>query len=285
MGLALGVAAALCWAALDVVRKALSDKATPISLAVVLLVGQLPFLGLWAAVDGVWVVRDIYWGPALASMGMNAVANVLFMRSLQLSPMSRTIPFLALSPVFSLTIAGPLLLEVPSPFQVAGVCFVVLGAFILNSDLSRRWWRGVFDEPGAPHMIGVAVLWAGSLALDKVALPHAAPSSHALILSAGSAAILLSWVIVRGELADVRHALRAPKPLLAGLVGFAVAAIGLQMLALGWLWVAVVETLKRGLGVVGSVVFGRLFFLEPITKQKLAAVALMAIGAALLSLS
>ena len=47
-GFALGIAAALCWASLDVVRKAIAGKASPEALAAFLLLGQLPFLGAWA---------------------------------------------------------------------------------------------------------------------------------------------------------------------------------------------------------------------------------------------
>ena len=51
MGFALGIAAALCWAGLDVVRKAVAGKASPTALAVFLLLGQVPFLGAWAVYD------------------------------------------------------------------------------------------------------------------------------------------------------------------------------------------------------------------------------------------
>jgi len=285
MGFTIGVAAALCWAALDVVRKALSDKASPTALAVVLLIGQVPFLGLWASLDQTWVVTDSYWVPAVASMAMNALANVLFMRSLQLSPMSRTVPFLALSPVFGALFAMPLLREVPGLLHVAGIGLVVVGALVLNSDLSESWWRSVFKERGAPHMVAVAFLWSGSVALDKLALQHSSPASHAFLLTTGSGLMLVAWVGFRGELSDLRAAWRAPRPLLAGLIGFAIAALALQMFALAWLWIAVVETLKRGIGVLGSIAFGRLFFDEPITQRKLLAGGLMVAGTALLALT
>ena len=285
MGLTLGVAAALCWSALDVVRKAVADKASPTGLAVVLLVGQIPFLGLWAVFDETWVVRDVYWMPALVSMAMNALASVLFMRSLQLSPLSRTVPFLALAPVFGALVAVPLLRESPGAVHSIGIALVVLGAFVLNSDLSSSWWRTAFVEPGVPYMVGVAFLWSSSLAFDKVALPHASAAAHAFVLTCGSSALLLGWVSLRGELGEVRTALVNPPPiLLIALVGVALAAVALQMLSLRWLLVAVVETLKRGIGVLASILFGNLFFGEPITVQKLVAGALMAVGTVVLVL-
>jgi len=284
-GFALGVASALCWAGLDVVRKALAGKASPTALAMFLLLGQVPFLGTWAALDGTWVGDTQYWTPAVASMTMNALANVLFMRSVQLSPLSRTVPFLSLTPVFSALAAIPLLGEVPGLMHWAGILLVVLGALVLNSDLGDSWWKSVTHEKGAPYMIAVAVLWALSTALDKRALPHASPASHAFLLSAGSATILGAWMLVRRKPGELRQVFEAPKGLLVGLVAFAVAALALQMVALQWLWVAVIETLKRAFGVFGSVVFGRLFFEEPITSRKLAAVVLMVAGTGILALA
>ncbi|MGB5374753.1 MAG: DMT family transporter [Polyangiales bacterium] len=285
IGFSFGVAAALCWAALDVVRKAVAGKASPTALAVFLLLGQVPFLGAWAAYDQTWVTDVRYWPPAVASMTMNALANVLFMRSVQLSPLSRTVPFLSLTPVFSAVAAIPLLGEVPGLMHWAGILLVVLGALVLNSDLGESWWKSVTHEKGAPYMIAVAVLWAFSTALDKRALPHAAPASHAFLLSAGSAAILGTWILARGKPGELRQVFEAPKGLLAGLVAFAVAALALQMVALQWLWVAVLETLKRAFGVFGSVVFGRLFFGEPVTGRKVAAVVLMVAGTSILALA
>ena len=285
IGFALGVASALCWSGLDVVRKALAGRGSPTALAVFLLLGQLPFLGAWALYDGTWVGHSEYWLPALASMTMNALANVLFMRSVQLSPLSRTVPFLSLTPVFSAAAAVPLLGEVPGPMHLAGILLVVLGALVLNSDLSERWWDSLTHERGAPFMIGVAVLWALSTALDKRALPYAAPASHAFILCAGSAAILVTWLLVIGKGAEVRTVLRAPKGLLAAMIGFAVAALGLQMVALQSLWVAVLETLKRAFGVLGSILFGRLVFGEGFTRRQGIAAALMVLGTSLLALA
>jgi drug/metabolite transporter (DMT)-like permease len=285
MGFSLGVASALCWSALDVVRKAIAGKGSPTALAVFLLLGQLPFLGAWAVWDGTWVTDAGYWQPAVASMTMNALANVLFMRSVQLSPLSRTVPFLSLTPVFSALAAIPLLGEVPNVMHWAGIVLVVVGAIVLNSDLSDRWWNSITHERGAPYMVGVAVLWSLSTALDKRALPHASPASHAFILSVGSASILLAWLLRKRRGAQLRAVFQAPTGLLAAMVGFAVAALALQLLALQTLWVSVLETLKRAFGVLGSVFLGRLFFAEGVTPRKLLAAGLMVAGTSLLALA
>lgn len=285
MGFVLGVGSALCWSALDVVRKALVVKASPTALVVFLLVGQVPFLAVWALWDGTWITDAAYWPFGVASMAMNALANVLFMRSVQLSPLSRTVPFLSLTPVFSALAAMPLLGEVPGAMHWSGIGLVVLGTLVLNGDLSDSWWRSISFEKGSPYMIAVAALWALSTALDKRALRHASPACHAFLLATGGAVILVSWILSRRSYRELGAVFRAPKGLLGGMIGFAVAALALQLLALQTLWVAVLETLKRALGVLGSVVLGRAFFLEPITSRKLVAGALMIAGTALLALA
>jgi len=284
-GFVLGIASALCWAGLDVVRKALAEKASATAVAVFLLLGQLPFLGAWAALDRTWVSDARYWAPAVISMSMNALANVLFMRSLQLSALSRTVPFLSLAPVWAALAGIPLLGELPSVWQWTGILLVVAGALVLNSDLSHSLWRSLTHERGAPYMMVVAFLWAASIGFDKQALPDASPASHAFLLTAGSAFLLLGWVLVRGRQGELREALSAPTSLLAALIALAVAALACQMLALQWLWIAMVETLKRPFELFGSLLFGRLVFSEAITPQKLAALGLMLLGTALLALS
>ncbi len=285
IGILFGLGAALCWAGLDVVRKALAGKATPSAIAVFLLVGQLPFLGAWAVWDQTWVIDAQYWVPAVISMAMNALANVFFMRSLELSPLSRTVPFLSLAPVFAALAGIPLLGELPGVSQWAGILLVVAGALVLNSDLSDSWLRSLAHERGARYMMAVAVLWATSIGFDKQALHYASPASHAFLLTAGSGGILLGWVFARGKQGELRGLINEPRTLLIGLIALAVAALAFQLLALQTLWIAVVETLKRPFELFGSLLFGRVLFAEPITTPKLVALGLMLAGTTILGLS
>jgi multidrug transporter EmrE-like cation transporter len=95
----------------------------------------------------------------------------------------------------------------------------------------------------------------------------------------------MSWILGAGRQAELGRVLEAPKALLGAMIGLAVAALALQMMALQWLWVAMLETLKRAFGVLGSVAFGRLVFFEPIDRRKQAAALLMVAGTTLLAVS
>ena len=65
---------------------------------------------------------------------------------------------------------------------------------------------------------------------------------------------------------------------------FCAAALGSQLFALSLTLAGVVETIKRGLGNLLAVLFGRLVFGEPMTAGKWIASLIMAFGVALILL-
>ena len=280
----LALGSSFCWAGLDAIRKKLVTTVAPVPLVILVLVGQLPFFLVWAIRDGQWILHTDYIAPAFGSVLMSTLANVIFVKAVQISPLSRTIPFLSLTPAFSAFIAMPLLAEYPSAGQWAGIAAVVVGAFILNLDRGASIVRALLEEKGSVMMVGVAALWAVSTALDKVSLQHASPASHSLVLSGGSAAVLLLWLAMRGQLSTMRG-IQVSATNMVMLLGFAVGSLGLQMVAIKTLWVSIVETIKRAVGVIAAVVLGKWMFQESITKTKLIASALMIFGTSLLAFS
>ena len=163
---------------------------------------------------------------------------------------------------------------------------MVLGAFLLTLRRGRGFagfFEGLAAERGARWMIGVAFLWSATLLLDKEALAHASPQLHALVLNAGVAAGAVVALAGRGELGQMGR-IRGHFALLAGAVLVSAAALGAQLVALGRVPIGYLETVKRGLGGALAVAWGRLFFAEPVTAAKLAAVALMTVGVGLLVL-
>jgi len=127
----------------------------------------------------------------------------------------------------------------------------------------------------------VALLWSLTVSLDKVAIARSSGPFHATVLCTGvSAGIFLVLAARRqlGELADVR---RASGVIVLGIAA-SIVALGLQFLAVQQVWVGLLETLKRSIGNLSAVVFGRAFFGEALTLRKLLAVSLMAAGVALI---
>lgn len=284
------LASSLCWAGLDATRKQLATRVGAVTLVTVLSLGQLPIYLVWWLRTGGTISDPGYFVPAGVEIALNVVANLLFVRAVEVSPLSLTIPFLSFTPVFATAIAIPLLGEYPSPLQLVGIGAVVVGALVLTSGHAvaiglapSGFLAALSRERGAIYMLVVALAWACTIAIDKSAMRHAALVVHAGIQNGGVGLVLLAYLIARRRTRELGAVRRLPVPLLATVV-FAAGGFALQLVAIKVLFVGVVETLKRAVGLVCAIALGRLAFSEPITPTKLVAAAIMAGGTAALML-
>lgn len=268
--------AALAWAANDVARKGVAAAPVgPDTLALVLTAGTVPLFLAWALVDGFALPGPAYWVPGVGSGALQLSAYALFLLSLRLAPLSMTIPLLSLTPAWTTAGAWLALGEAPSARQLAGVGAVLLGAGVLHA---RRHWQ---VDRGVAAMLAVSVLWALATVLDKHCLSVSTPASHSLVQGVLQTAGLGLWLAARGRLGELRR--MGPHLPRAGLVMLLTAlAFGTQMAALTLTLASVVDGVKRGVGLVAAVINGRLFFGEPVTARKVAAIALIAVGSGLL---
>jgi drug/metabolite transporter (DMT)-like permease len=286
LGIGLTVGSALCWSGLDASRKVLVQRLSPVALLVLLTFGQMPLFGIWAFVSGDTITSWAYVLPALASLGLNVVANLCFFRAVTVSALSLTVPLLAFVPVFTTIAANPILGEIPGPQQIGGIGVVVLGALVLNAGAAKdrrplAFARALMREPGSLPMLVTALCWSLTIVVDKLATAHAGFGIHGAVLNAGLGLVGLSLLASRGQLRELGAVRKAWKPLLFAVC---VGALGLggQLVAVQHLFAALVEAGKRAIGVTMSVVVGRLVFKEPVTRFKVAAVVLMSCGAGLI---
>lgn len=267
-----------CWTAIDLIRRILTPKMDAVALLVGLQLAYAIPLGLygwlWAWPNGWWHASPAYWLPGAGSIALNLLGNWLFIRALALAPYSLVLPLLCLTPVFSVLINIPLLHELPSARQLAGVGVIVLGALWLNWPADARNW---FRSRGSVAMFGVALCWALVGPCDKLATLASDPAFHGffmnLMVGMGYALIL---VVTRKT-----HLLEALRPnaslvALGGLVGGL--AIGLQLATLPLVMVGLFEAVKRMIGMLAAVILGRVLFREAITPRKTASIATMTLG-------
>ncbi len=280
--LALVVASSLGWSAFDLLRKLLVREVAPVALVLLLTLGTVPLFAIWVWIDGVAAPAPGYLAPALASVLLNVVANLLFLSGMRLAPISVAIPLLSLTPVFTTLTAIPLLGERPSAAGVAGILLVIAGAIWLN------WPRRKVEtaEPrralqGAMMVAATALLWSLTPPLDKLAVERAGAPLHAMVLTGGVSLAVFGVLAFQGGLGEIRAVRRVPGLLALALV-ISAAALGCQLLAMPKVFVGTIETLKRGFGNCMSLVYGRLFFREVVTLSKILAVGLMAAGVAMI---
>ncbi len=281
------LASALGWSCLDLLRKLLVGKIEPLPLLAWMTAANVPLFALWGLAGGFATPASSYWLPALGSVGLNLLANLAYFASVRAAPLSTTVPLLSFTPVFATLFAALVLGEAPGWPKVAGTLLVVAGALALTSTpgsgLAWLKQRGA-EQRGVLLMLAVALLWAVAIGFDKLAIERANGPTHGTLLNLGIALPALALLALRGRLGSLGAARSAPGLLATGvLVGFS--ALALQIAALSVLWVSVIETVKRGVGNLLAVVFGRLAFGEPVTASKLVAALLMAVGVALVLLA
>ena len=270
---------AVGWSLYDLFRRFLAGRMTAWTLVVWVTLPALPLILLWGALGEGWRIDDGYLAPGLASVLLNIAANFLYFRAFQLSGLSVTLPMLSLTPVFS-SLFGALALGEPLTARAsAGIACVVVGAFRLSTGGGRRPFASV--EPGSLVMGLVALCWSATLLLDKLALARSSTPTHALVLNAGVAIGGLAALLARGRGAELR-AVRGSFGILALAVVAGVVALATQLVAIQSIAIGLVETLKRGVGGLFAVVWGRAFFDEPVTPAKLLAIGLLVAGVALI---
>lgn len=278
------VASSLCWSGLDWARKTIAHRIAPVPFLIALSAGQALLLTPWLLSGGPLTSHPAYWAPAVGSIALNIAGNWLFMRAVAFSPFSLTIPYLALTPMFTALLAIPTLHEIPAAPQAAGIALTVAGALTLNpvaggtlGEMLGAIWR----ERGSAYMVLVALLWSLASPLDKLALRQASPTFHGLVLSAGVPLGFLVILAAQRKLASLKEVAAAPG-VLALAIAFGTGALVLQLSAMQLIFIGLVEAVKRVIGLGMAAVVGRAFFGEAITRRKAIALAMMAAGVVLI---
>ena len=80
-----------------------------------------------------------FWAAGLA-LPAEVAALFCYLRAIQVSPLSLTMPFMAFTPLFVIGTGWLFLDELPSVAGMSGVVLVVAGAYALNLHQVRRGW-------------------------------------------------------------------------------------------------------------------------------------------------
>jgi drug/metabolite transporter (DMT)-like permease len=286
--IAASIACAVAYSASDSFRKAVPIEAGALLALFYAFLLEAPILGLWLVLGGDYRLSPGYVLPGAAAAVVGLGANILFMVALRRSPLSLMVPMLALVPVITAVFSGLLLGEWPSWSQSAGIVFVAAGLFALYLPSGAGFSlaavaRAFAREPGTKPMLGVVLLWSINPPVDKLSLAHASVGMHGFVQLIVLAAALGLWLGLRGGVSALRLPAGAMRPL-AGVAVTAGIGYGLQLAAYQMTLVAVVELIKRVIGLVGALFLGRAYFQEAITTPKAVGIAIMALGVPLVLL-
>ena len=120
-----------------------------------------------------------FWLATVCALPLEITALILYTKALKNSPLSVTVPFLALTPLFLIVTSNLILGESVSVSGAAGILLMAIGAYTLNLHKARHALlepiRAILKEKGSIMMIGVAFIYSITSSLGKMAIEHSSP--------------------------------------------------------------------------------------------------------------
>lgn len=279
----LALIAAITHAARTAVSKKLLQNVDEYLVAWATSIFALPFMIIALFFFGLPKIDTIFWIALLIGVLLNTITTILYFKSIKLSPLSLTVPFLTFTPLF-LLITSPIMLgEFPSLWGVIGISLIVFGAYVLNIQTLHKGFlapfKAIFKEKGSVLMLIVALIFSITANIDKIAILHSNPVFYIFLFHVFLTIIFTSLIQFKSK-----DKIKQVKKNYLGLIliGFLFAVmIVSQMIAIKLTLVAYVNSVKRTT-VIFSVIFGYFFFKEKNFKQCLAGAIIMVIGVVLI---
>ncbi len=272
---------ALFWATFDLTRKLTLAKINPINLLLIFTLAQCFVFFIWLFFEDFSINLTPYLLPGLILIFIGLMSAIIFLKAIQQSELSLTIPLLSLSPMFSSLFSLIFLNEKLLHIQYLGVFLIILGTLTLYSKKLTskeilKSFRIILNNNSAKLMIIVSIIWSLTPVLDKLCLKNSSINIHGLIQSIGMV-ILLVFLLRKKSGTEIRNIKKNWQIILLTVSVGTVATI-LQFYAILNNYVPIMESIKRSIGQLGSVFFGNFFFNEKITKSKIWGVTILSIG-------
>ena len=249
-----------------------------VTVTLVLLVHRAVFPGQ------TFVVKSGFWPAIIITSTLNVIAYLLIFTGIRSSPLSVSVPYLSLTPVFIILTGWILLRERVNVEGCIAVMAVASGSWLLHSEAGTGIavsLRKILAEPGSRNLLFVAVIYSVSAVVDKVALIRSDILTF-LFIATWTRIILMLPVFVRSLKTSKLKLMPAlissmPVGLMLALEGFT------HMSAISLGPVAYVIAVKRT-SVLFSALLGFYYFGERKDRRIVGGILLMVGGAAALSI-
>lgn len=245
------------------------------------LLFSLPFLLCLLFFIPVPRIDAEFYKAFAVSLPLEILAMVLYVKALQLSPLSLTLPFLSLTPVFLILISYLILGEKVSLKGGIGIVLIAAGSYTLNLHEMRKGIfepvRSVIKERGSLLMIGVAVIYSITSSLGKMAIEHSSPLFFGATYFVSMTIFLapIALLMGRGDLRKFAGEKQYKALIFPGL--FYSIMIAAHMTAISLTKVAYMISLKRTSIIIG-VIYGYFLFKEKNIRERLAGAVMMFTG-------
>lgn len=260
-------------------KKALDDNTDPSIIAWVRTGYALPFMAFIIPFIGRPELDSVFYVATLMAVPLDIIALLLYMKAIKVSPLSLTLPFLSLTPVFLIGTSYIILGERPDRSGFIGIVLVVIGAYLLNVHTISKGlfepFRAIAKEQGSVLMIIVAFVFSVGACIGKIAVQHSDPLFFSVIYS-----FLLSFVFYLVISFRTKHFYSKvfSKPVLFLLIGILITIMIITHLkAISLIEVSYMVSVKR-LSILFGAIYGVIFFKETNIKERLLGATVMVSG-------
>ncbi len=220
-----------------------------------------------------------------ASLPLNAVPFILYMKAIKESPLSLTVPYLAFTPVFMIPTGYLFLNELPDFWGMVGIGSVCAGSYVIHVDLRHfsllAPFSAVFKETGSWIMLIVAFIFAFSAVLGKLAILHSSVLFFQMSFFCVLTVLLTLMYAAAGKIRLKTFIQNPLKGAVAGLLFYG--QVLFHGFAISMVKAAYMISIKR-LSILFGVIYGGIFFKEENIVVRFAGALLMFAGAVLILL-
>ena len=273
------------WACFDLTRKLSLNFVNPKVFLLLFMSIQIVIFLIWCVVENFSFNFYSYLIPGFFSIITGILGALIFLKSLKESDISLAIPLLSFTPLFSSIFSWFFLGEELNQVQYSGIFAIIFGILVLYSDdLQLRAILKSFikikNNISAKLMILVAFLWSLVPIFDKMCLEHSSINIHGFVQSICIFLILLFFSM--NDLKKLKSLNKNNYKLIFTTVCIGALAVIMQFVSISITFVPIMESIKRATGQFGALIFGKIFFNEGITKQKISAITIISTGVYLL---
>ncbi len=229
-----------------------------------------------------------FWKCVVVLLPLELTAFLLYLKSIKISPLSLTFPFLGLTPVFSILTSRVLIGETISFGGITGIALVTIGAYLLNADRIRYGWaepiKNIYKEKGSFLMVIVAVIYSITAILGKKAVllttPYFFPLFYYTLLAAVYTLVL--FVLPGHKINKIRLNKKELLMLLLSSAAFS-ATVMLHFKAISMIQASYMISVKR-MSLLFGIIYGAILFGEKNIKYRFLGALMMIVGVAVLAM-
>ncbi len=218
---------------------------------------------------------------------LEIIANFLYMKGIQISPLSLSLPFLSFTPVFIILTGYLILEERISSLGVIGIFLIVFGSYTINLPTLKEGFtapiKAIIKERGSFLLLQVALIYSLTSVLGKKGLLLTDPLWFASFMFSVLGIIITIIVKLLYSINISKLIKNHFKPFLAVGLTHALMCI-FQMIALSGIETAYAIALKRS-SILFAVMLGYLFFKEKYFLIRISASAIMFLGILFITLT